>query len=489
VIPAYGGETYPNVMIRVTQREPLGQRLLFLDSAGVILLFTYLLLIPAGPAGLVLASTALLLRIIRMNRPTFVCFLLLFGMKTFGSIFIALGLPGLGGKIVIVMTAVLLLTMYRPPKLISELKQPMLLLCWIFAVCGFFYFLGPQTAFCKGKLTWIVVSGSLYVLLFIILNRDRNVDWWLLGQAAVACAVVFLAAGVMLAPEIRPRNVFDMGCIREIADRARDKGLSLFSRNEFGYFACAGLLLMVAHRPDRRMTSRSLAALLLYFIAAIIMISWSGARTYLTALAFSSLAMLFVRPAGKWRHWSVAGVTVLGVVGILAIGARSNVRYVTAMMDTNQTATERVNRSTNWMAALARIQEKPLYGHGLGGYYIDGYSYPGSGTYAHNLILELLSEMGIVGLLLLNAPLLFFVNVRRAFGLRVRSSSGDAVFPILLLFFMRAMVSYDLSESIVLYSLIFQLSDRRGVISHIVAKARPAQRRLAGGKPAGLERV
>jgi len=137
----------------------------------------------------------------------------------------------------------------------------------------------------------------------------------------------------------------------------------------------------------------------------------------------------------------------------LAFMISQNMPFIASLSDDTSSLSSRLNRDTNWDAAIRRFCEKPLLGHGLGGYYIEGYSYPGSGTYAHNVILELLSETGILGIILLTIPL---IKSGRNYSFRKlvaqRTRNGAALLPVMLTLFLQALVSFELSTNIWLFS-------------------------------------
>jgi len=144
---------------------------------------------------------------------------------------------------------------------------------------------------------------------------------------------------------------------------------------------------------------------------------------------------------------------IIILLGIILVGLYSENAFIARVFDTSQPLSSRLNRVTNWDAAISRIQDTPLLGHGLGGYYIDNDSLPGSGTYAHNLVLELLSETGFFGAIIILVPVVLFFIIGQIRHIRMfRTAGGGSLVPLLVMDFAHAMISHDIRTSYVLFA-------------------------------------
>jgi len=141
-------------------------------------------------------------------------------------------------------------------------------------------------------------------------------------------------------------------------------------------------------------------------------------------------------------------------ISYIIYGSLQQFSFIGSMLDSSQSFSFRLNRDINWLSGYLRFTEKPLLGHGLGGYYIEGMSQPGWGHYPHNLILELLSEMGMVGAMLFLLPLLLSWRILKKYSFTIRATNGGAVSLILIALFLQSMVSFDLRTSISVISVI-----------------------------------
>lgn len=441
----------------------------YLNFLCLALLFTYLAFIPGGMLGLGIAVACLVTKLtMTRNIESLGIYMLLFGIKTLGLVTLYFGYPGIGGKVglVIGITIVVFFTDFR--KTFIDLNIPFVYLIWIALVLYLSYLNGPQTSYCTDKLINTIIYGTVLLIAFYYLINKRSVDWFHIGQLGVLSALVCLSIYIILSPQGKPSSVLDLSVMRITYLNVRD----VFGvRNVVGGIALLGFVLIYASSPDRRISRLSLVHLYIYLYAGLVILLWVGSRLFLVSLIIVIMSMFLVKPLHRNRYRLLTGI-VMGIsILVLTYSVSQQFRFVTSIADTSGSFAHRINRDKNWEAGYNLFIENPIFGLGLGGYYIEGYSNPGEGTYAHNLALELLSETGVIGTLLILTPLLLWRNSRRSISFLTRAQSGSAVFPLLLLLFLQAMVSFDLSGNIGLFSLIGAIamatqSSRRK--SHIV---------------------
>ena len=87
--------------------------------------------------------------------------------------------------------------------------------------------------------------------------------------------------------------------------------------------------------------------------------------------------------------------------------------------------------------------EQPIFGVGFGRFQLDGEF----GLYPHNMIVELFSEIGIIGFVIVVAI------ITNNF-IRIKRNSLTILF-IFIVLFIRSMASYDLSTNIIVFALLF----------------------------------
>jgi len=430
---------------------PKGVWRTYADFLCLVLLASYLIFIPGGLPGFGIVAIALVLKLSTVPRlETVGIYMLLFGMKTFGLVSIVFGHPGIGGKIAFIIGVTVLVFTTSFGKTLFNLRLPFIYFLWFFTVIYWAYLDGPQTLYCDNKLSKSIIFGILFLVAFYYLLNSRVVDWLQLGQLGVLSALVILTVSIIAMPHLKPNSMLDIGAIRTQFDL---KDLFEF-RNLLGGVAVLSFALLLAATPDRFLTRLSLLNLLIYSSAAFIILAWGGSRLPLATAIAIVVSMLLVKPLYRKRYTIVTIGIGAVIFGLLLYGLSQHLQFISSAFDSSQSYSQRFNRTINWEAGLRRFFEKPIWGHGIGGYYIKGFSFPGEGTYAHNLVLELLVETGIVRTLLILLPLFFLYNPLGSYFYARRANNGGAVFPLLLVLFLQSMISFDLSANIGFFSMV-----------------------------------
>lgn len=172
--------------------------------------------------------------------------------------------------------------------------------------------------------------------------------------------------------------------------------------------------------------------------AALSVVALSGSRGGMVATGVGLIAVLLLssRPGAMLRFtvWGVGAVTVLVLLLPAATLDFLTMRYIDQLAGQLYLA----RRDIVFEQALAFWRDSRFVGHGLGSFSrISAWEYP------HNLFLELLCEFGILGTVIIIAPLLLLVaaSLRRWRHLDPRSVAVFAVFCI------ASQVSGDLYDS------------------------------------------
>jgi O-antigen ligase len=152
-----------------------------------------------------------------------------------------------------------------------------------------------------------------------------------------------------------------------------------------------------------------------------------------TLLLLLGLAVLArVRNSGAL---TVLCVLVLALGGV-AIGVLGSVEGVLDALGRNITLT---GRTQLWELVLERIQERPWFGYGYGGFWL-GWAGPSAQVWAatnwlppdaHNGFLNAMLDVGVVGLVLLLASLVG--STRRALALVLQHKTFDALLPLMFI--------------------------------------------------------
>jgi len=130
---------------------------------------------------------------------------------------------------------------------------------------------------------------------------------------------------------------------------------------------------------------------------------------------------------------------VVIVGGYIAMGVASNPGGITRLLGKDSTLT---GRTQLWSLVWKLIRSHPWFGYGYGGFWL-GLQGPSAPVWravgwqppnAHNGFLDLLLDLGIIGLLLFVPVIL--TALRHAFTLARRGRTLDTAFPLIFLFFL-----------------------------------------------------
>ncbi|MFD3446621.1 O-antigen ligase family protein [Microbacteriaceae bacterium 4G12] len=113
-------------------------------------------------------------------------------------------------------------------------------------------------------------------------------------------------------------------------------------------------------------------------------------------------------------------------------------------------------RTERYKVAIDLFEENPIMGNGIGGF---GYTYNGSDTrgYPHNIFLELMAELGVLGGLVFLLLLIKCIKPYFLAGSK-RNHTQYALFIIFLFYFLNANVSGDLNDNRVMFCFLSLLA-------------------------------
>jgi len=255
-----------------------------------------------------------------------------------------------------------------------------------------------------------------------------------------------------------------LGILMVLLGRVTGAGLTAFNATHIatgrvlglGLLGALYLMLQVRNRPGGLALLAAVGVLGFGFL-------YSGSRGSLVAL-LASLGAVGASAFGfrRGRRWVVAAAVVLacafaGVTFLFPAAAETmNGRVVAVLRDAGSvgSAAGRVERAED---ALELFREHPLLGVGVGGFDLArGYGNGLRGDYAHNIVLEVACELGVLGLAL------FLTLVIPALGRAVRTvartrgrdefATAAVVLGVVVYFLVNAMFSGDLNDNRLLFA-------------------------------------
>jgi len=430
-------------------------------SVSLALAACYMLVLPSGRLGALWALTSLAVALSACNRATLTAYLLLFGGATFGSLAMVIGLAGFGGKITGLLGLLLAITDRGFLRMVARLQQSLLWIGWFGLVLIAWYCFGPRTEYCQDLVVRYFMAAPTATIGFAYLFWKPSLDWRALGQVTLVSALVLLVCGGAVEPSLLPAHPLDIAVFREARSKLPDDVSLPVGAGDLAHLAAMGAILMACATPDRKLGRRDRTRLIASLIMASVVLGWAFNRLRLVAFVAAFAVMPFTRPRFRSRYTAIALLSALLLGGVVVVAFMNESGFVMRVLESGQSVDERLNRSTNWQASYYCIRQKPWLGHGLGGYYIPGRSYSGEGLYSHNLLLQLLSELGVLGAGVGFAPLMFLWRKARGnFSATLRAASGAIVLPALVPACLAAMGTGSLAGHSAVFALIAVLVAR-----------------------------
>lgn len=450
-------------------------------TLALLISAVYLAVQPHGTIGPICMSMALVLAGFGCSSQTLTAASFLLAPLVLGIYFTTVGMP-IPGTLAAVAAGTLCLLTWRKNyhREVLRLRDPAVIwMALVALVLGMAYFAGPQSAYAREKLTNFALGTALTTTAVLTLSRGRRVSLVDLGILASVASVCYMSVLFYMTPSVRPSNILTTGGVR-LAGIVLTHGKGDYSGGRaIAQLAGWSLAMLVGSLARLRNVPRGRTPVWLMTLAAlvsIIALNSAGQRAALVALVIAAIA-LAVSKAGRSRTTitiAVGAAMLLISIGIYGVISKNSL--IDQAVGEKESLAERVNRAGVWSAAVTRISEKPLLGHGLGGYYM-GIRLDDLSLYPHNVFLELLVETGILGTILIVAPVVIAVSRRRPFGSLFATTSGESLMPFALYCFIIANMTRDLRESSVLFGICMALWPglRRRIATAASAKRRPVQ--------------
>lgn len=321
----------------------------------------------------------------------------------------------------------------------------------ILLVFGLFYLIGPKDDWAWDKYSTMCVNGLLMVIGYYVLDKSKTINAERLCQILLVAAICMMIM-VVTYYHLNPGSILDYNWFRMQAEA--DSAASNYTEHYVVSYQHIGMLIVYGAAIYLSQTKLKLAPTLFYFICAFHFTMMTGCRQAILAILVVVVLRIVV-----FRNDNVGNKKVMSKFAWIAFG--SILAYVGISFFIENTSSEFVTRTLEsgdlgremlYAKAFAIFLAQPIFGSGIGGFHaITGDNWP------HNMILEMLCEVGIVGTL--SVLIIVLVSMfRKRIGLLHITKSDMFYFLILIALFVRVMVSSDLPESIELFSAVFAIS-------------------------------
>ena len=422
---------------------------------GVALIVASVFLVPSG-YGFYISILALLMCMVTYRWVTVGVYLLLFGPQTFGFIADKFDYAGWGGPAIVFVGLFILNRRYPLLKVFNECPHGIGLLFWCTCVLSFFYVYGLQNSYAVYLLVEFIKTGFLSFVGFYFIFRDKSVNWQGLGLMGIISGLIYLSVAAMIDPMILPRSILDIGRLH--FSTFSDIGLRVnvtFFNHLVAYLPVVGYMFLYSRDTRQSLNEKEKIIWFASLFAVTVLVGWSGARQGLFSLMIGMLSIFLV--SGKLRNgryfiWVIVGCFLCA--GVLLMAILKDMAMYTVLVDAKASILTKINRGENFNSSWWLLQKKPFLGHGLGGYYIPGYSKPGDQVFAHNVILDLLAQTGLIGTLSFFLPILLFRTFRERIVLTRNLVFGNSIMPVFVVIVLRLLLDVHLGDIGILIGMI-----------------------------------
>jgi exopolysaccharide production protein ExoQ len=243
------------------------------------------------------------------------------------------------------------------------------------------------------------------------------------------------------------------------------------SKNQLGFFASLGVYMAVASLLVVRVSTKwRLAQFFLGVMAAYCLFASSSATSVMATAATvaitATLALVIKFAPRNRRTFFTFGL----VVALLVIGVGLNFGLVDVILGAFGKNSTLTGRTYLWQQGLRASEEAPLFGIGYQAYWVQGFSeaerlweefYIGArtGFHFHNTYVEVLVELGYVGLILISVVIIavVFGSLRRLLRDR-RSVQAHFMFGIAILLLIRSFFEVDFIQPYTIGSFLLYYS-------------------------------
>jgi len=273
----------------------------------------------------------------------------------------------------------------------------------------------------------------------------------LIGISAITISLMYYLLARHFNPVLLEYSIFNIGHMKLLTQFTfrGEVDLPVFSVGNIAIIGSAFLL-----SDQRNLNNKNdIIFILLALLVGFVLVNASGQRQYYIILFLIITSLLFTKSKNNTLIIFLFLLIIVVLFSVVMIGLSIDLPFITSMFYNSYSLEEMVNRKTNWDAAIYLIKENIFTGIGFGGYYIPGYSFSGSGTYAHNLVLEVFSEMGLIGLAIFIIFPVFIILSNLDSFLNHKFLNGANYLPIFVVYLSQSMISFDLSKNAPLFSI------------------------------------
>lgn len=311
----------------------------------------------------------------------------------------------------------------------------------IYAICLLFWIYGDFSNYGTSKMTGMLFTITWSSISVFMMTSFKDIRYERFAPVFLLVAVTMLAIPWDFMGYVKPDGVFDFETYR--------LGLQINKMNDLPYVsyhmpaitALIGFSFYISSKKeifDKWM--------ILCFFVTLYIILVSGTRQALFGISILLCCWFIMRN----NRFNFSGIVLSGLfiwLGFFLL-QHLDIPAIQQIFDVNRDADSRLNRNWDW--PLYQITQYPLLGVGLGNY-LNPYT---GEYYPHNIFLEILCEMGFVGLIIVAGIVINFIHTH-SLDVYFRLHDNTLVFLIILPYFIRANISNDIIGNLEFFIIFF----------------------------------
>lgn len=382
-----------------------------------------------------LAAFSLLLLFLRLDVLGIILICVFAAPKLAGAIFLSYNIPGIGGALILIPPLLVVFECFLTKKLnftkLNKVLPALLLLFGYMLVSSIF--MGLEWSW--SKLLSTIINGVVALLAYTtIFSNYQKCNFVRTGLYFLIISVLLLLLSPIFNHGSGPENLLDFGYLRVQNNMFGDEEVSrIIEYQQVGFIAVLGLGTIMLEEFKGEINS-----LFLFIVMQISTFAslYAGARQFFVVSLLLIVIWTLFGKKGKIAKFVIPLFSFLFVVLLVLVLFSSEGLLNNVLTDGYLEASKREDHINQ---GLKDFFGSPVFGIGYGCFKLGGQY----GSYPHNLIVELLGELGLVGFLLFFIPL---IRPTWAIVTKIRPC-----FYLMVVYFMRAMASGGLDTNIIFF--------------------------------------
>lgn len=360
--------------------------------------------------------------------------------KLFGLLFNCWDIK-IPGSILGIIIGLILLKKHKLLRMIKLYSIPFKIIFSIFVLFYVYYLFGYNSINSTAKFENLTINFIVDLIIVLILIKNNNIKTDNISLVYAIYSIFLFSLAYDLLSYTRPMSLMDFESFRNTFYILKSNAENTMAYHAIGNSALTSLAFYFSS-PKKHF---SFLDLLLTFYNLYIIL-FSGARQSLVGVFIIFLFLIYLKY--KTLNKLLFSVVILYLLLDILLPLL-NIQYINVVLY-EQHSTSMLNR--NFVYPLQVIYDNLFFGVGFGNYY-NPFS---DETYPHNIILEILCEMGVVAIVIILVLFVIFFRDKKV-SLSNKMLDGNYAIMIILPFIIRSIVSDSIDNNFIVFVFILFL--------------------------------